>query len=384
MNLFSKRNALSENQVFWLLQLTGWFSLALLTYLSLTIVYNQGEWQYVLHPFVQSLIGIFVSWPMRGIFRSVWDSNIPVRLLAVVLSVLFFSLIWNYLRLISFIWMTGEQMDFYRELSVWYFSGALVFACWAAFYHGFRYFRLQQAEHESLMQAEREKQAEQLRRENAERLTREAQLKMLQYQLNPHFLFNTLNAITSLVNTGRNTAATEMVDALSAFLRDALKGDPLHRVTLREEIASLKNYLGIEQTRFGERLHVDVDSAGADMEFRVPGLILQPLAENVIKHAVRPASGTVSLQVIARMAGERLEIELNDDGPGIPGLEEGGLPEGGLGLQNVLERLTNMYGTDHAFRLESRESGGLRVSLDLPPHREPAEQAANPDGGANE
>lgn len=372
MQFLSNGYQLSKNQRFWILQVTGWFGLALLTYISLTLVYNQNQFPYVLHPFVQSLIGIFVSWPMRGIFRYVWDSNLLIRLLVVTASVLFFALAWNYLRLIIFIQMTGEEMDFYRELSVWYFSGALVFACWAAFYHGFRYYRLQQVEHESLLRAEREKQAEQLKRENAERLAREAQLKMLQYQLNPHFLFNTMNAITSLVNAKRNEEASGMINSLSSFLRDALQGDPLRRVPLRQEIESLNNYLDIEKARFGTRLDVQIRTDGADPDFPIPGLILQPLAENVIKHAVRPASETVTLSVLARSDDDFLDIEVNDDGPGIPGLEMGGLPEKGIGLQNVRDRLHNMYGDGYEFRLSAREGSGLQVLIRVPALREQA------------
>ena len=370
MQFFTHRYQLSNNQMFWILQITGWLGLALLTYFSLTFTFNQTALPYVLHPFVQSLIGIVVSWPLRGIFKFSWDKNLAVRVLIVVVSILVFSMAWNFFRLTTFIWMTGEQPDFLQELIVWYYLGLMVFIGWAALYHGFRYYRLLQTEHENLLQAEREKQTEQLRRENAERLAKEAQLKMLRYQLNPHFLFNTMNAITSLVNAGRNTEASKMVDSLSSFLRDALKRDPLRRVTLGEELQSLENYLGIEQTRFGERLFVDFQIADADQEFRVPSLILQPLAENVIKHAVRPSSDPVTITVAARMSGERLEIEVVDDGPGIPGLDKVSLPEGGIGLQNVSDRLRNVYGDDHDFRLEARQGGGLRVKISIPPDRE--------------
>ena len=379
MQFLSNKYQLSENQLFWTLQLTGWLALALLTYISLTSVYNQGQWlPYVLHPFVQSLIGIVVSWPMRRIFRAVWNASLTARLLVVTVSVLFFSLIWNFLRLVTFIWMTGEEMDFLRELSVWYFTGVLVFVGWAALYHGFRYYRLLQEEHESFLRIEREKQAERLKRENAERLAQESQLKMLRYQMNPHFLFNTMNAITSLVNSGRNREAAKMIDALSVFLRETLQGDPLRRVSLREEIQSMENYLGIEQVRFGDRLAIDIDVEGADPDFRVPGLILQPLAENVVKHAVRPSSRKVTLSVVARQAGERLDIEVSDDGPGIPEMEDGRSSGGGLGLQNVRDRLENIYGAEHGFGIEPREGGGLRVLISIPPERDaaPGEPAA--------
>ena len=383
MNLLNEGNQSSGNQLFWALQFSGWFGFALLTYFSITLMLDQHG-PYVAHPFVQSAIGIVVSWPMRGIYRRTWDWSNLARMFVVVVTVLIFSLIWTILRLDVFIRMTGEELEYLEQLGVWYFTGVLVFLGWAALYHGFRYYRMLQVEHETLLQTEREKQAESLKRENAERLAKEAQLKMLQYQLNPHFLFNTMNAITSLVNTGRNAEAGKMVDSLSAFLRAALKGDPLRRVKLSEEIASLQNYLGIEQTRFGDRLSVQFRTDDADPDFKVPRLILQPLAENVIKHAVRPASGKVTLSVAAHMADGRLEIEVRDDGPGIRGMEEGQLPEGGLGLQNVRDRLQNIYGDDHEFRLSENDGGGLRVMITIPPEREPvanpSRQAGDGDG----
>lgn len=361
---------LTENQMFWSLQFIGWFALAILTYTSITLSFNQTELPYVLHPFLQSAIGILVSWPMRWIFRRSWQWTILPRTAVVILSVLFFSLIYTYLRLALFVRMTGEDLDFAQQLSVWYFSGVLIFLGWTALYHGFRYYRLLQDEHESLLRIERERQAESLRRENAERLAQEAQLKMLRYQLNPHFLFNTMNAITSLIRSGRNAEAGKMVSSLSDFLRDALQGDPLRRVPLREEIQALENYLGIEKFRFGDRLEIDIRAEGVDQEFRVPGLLLQPLAENVIKHAVRPTFDKVLLSVRMRKDDGRLEIEVSDNGPGISGLEAGNAPEVGIGLKNVRERLVNMYGDEASLHLEPSAEGGLKVLIGLPEERE--------------
>ena len=262
------------------------------------------------------------------------------------------------------------EIGFGQQFGVWYFSGVLIFLGWGALYHGFRYYRLLQDEHELLLQIERERQAESLKRENAERLAQESQLKMLRYQLNPHFLFNTMNAITSLINSGRNAEARGMVDSLSEFLREALQGDPLRRVTLREEIQALENYLGIEKFRFGDRLDIKIRLVDADQDFPVPGLLLQPLAENVIKHAVRPTSKKVTLSVLVRPFENGLEIEVSDTGPGISGLESGQLPGEGMGLRNVRERLKNMYGDAASFQLKPAADGGLRVIMQIPEERE--------------
>lgn len=192
---------------------------------------------------------------------------------------------------------------------------------------------------------------------------------MLRYQLNPHFLFNTMNAIISLINSGRNAAAIKMVNSLSDFLRSTLQDDPLRRVTLREEFLSLENYLSIEKTRFGHRLVIDMKMEGAAPEFLVPSLLLQPLAENVVKHAVRPAVKPVTLTVSARQEGDNLEITISDTGSGIAKMDAGAEPGEGIGLRNVRDRLTNIYGEAHQLRLESRAEGGLRVVIRIPAQR---------------
>lgn len=369
MNLGTERYTLSSNQLFWAFQFAGWLGFALLTYFSITLMLDQHG-AYVAHPFVQSAIGIVVSWPMRSVYRYTWEWGILARMLVIVVTVLVFSLIWTILRLDVFIRMTGEELEYLEELSVWFFTGVLVFLGWSGLYHGFRYYRLLQDEHETLLRTEREKQAESLKREYAERLAQESQLKMLRYQLNPHFLFNTMNAITSLINSGRNAEARGMVDSLSEFLREALQGDPLRRVTLREEIQALENYLGIEKFRFGDRLDIKIRLVDADQDFPVPGLLLQPLAENVIKHAVRPTSKKVTLSVLVRPFENGLEIEVSDTGPGISGLESGQLPGEGMGLRNVRERLKNMYGDAASFQLKPAADGGLRVIMQIPEERE--------------
>lgn len=360
----------TDSRMFWVLQATAWVTLGLAWYLFYTYTFGQNELPYVIHPLLQSVLGVFISWPMRYVFRWTWDMGPAIKWPAVILTVLIFALIWTFARLVTFIWLTGESKNFLPEFGLWYFPGLLVFACWAALYHGFKYYRFLQEEHASLLQMEREKQAEILRRQNAEHLAQEAQYKMLRYQLNPHFLFNTMNAIASLINAGRNPEAAQMIDSLSRFLRESLDGDPLRRVTLREELASVKNYLDIEKTRFGKRLKVEIKAAEQDLDFKVPGMLIQPLAENVIKHAVRPAVERVTLTISAHATEDYLQIEVIDTGPGISELSEGEVPRSGIGLKNVRDRLQNMYGSHFRFQLVSEPGKGLNVMIRLPGERE--------------
>lgn len=183
----------------------------------------------------------------------------------------------------------------------------------------------------------------------ARALAYDAQLKALHYQINPHFLFNTLNAISALVLESRGQQAERMLMRLSAFLRYSLDRDPTDKATLAEEFDAQRQYLGIEQTRFGDRLRIDIDVDPAAAGARVPSLILQPILENAIKHAVTPQQQGGHIRVTARRDGDRLRIRVEDDGPGI---DPGPPSRRGLGLANTRERLALLYG----------ECGGLIVT----------------------
>lgn len=203
-------------------------------------------------------------------------------------------------------------------------------------------------------------------------MAHQAQLKMLRYQLNPHFLFNTLNAISTLVLDRDNATANRMVQGLSAFLRHSLDADPMQRVTLKQELDAIALYLDIEKTRFAERLRVEVDVEPACWPALLPSLLLQPLVENAIKYAVakRVEGGTIRLR--AARAGERLVLAVIDDGPGWPALDHGGVPPDSaprgnrVGLANTRDRLRVLYGDKQSFELRNRSEGGFAVTLTLP------------------
>lgn len=173
----------------------------------------------------------------------------------------------------------------------------------------------------------------------------QAQLGMLRLQISPHFVFNTLNAIGSLVETGRPREAGEVIDRLSAFLRSSLGAEQEPFVTLDQELATLQDYLEIEAVRFGERLRV-VYEIHADLgQAMVPSFILQPLVENAIKHAVAPAVRGVTVTLSARRESDRLLLTISDDGADKV-TQPATKPRGaGVGLANVRERLAILYGS---------------------------------------
>ena len=208
-----------------------------------------------------------------------------------------------------------------------------------------------------------------LRLAEAETATHAAQIRALRYQVNPHFLFNTLNSLSSLVMSGRSDKAEEMLMALSTFFRTSLSIDPSADVSLAEEIALQRLYLDIEKVRFPDRLEVDIDIPEQLEQARVPALILQPLIENAIKYGVSQTTATVKLSIRARhLDGGRMQLDVVNRAMGGPTKKAKPAPAHtgtGLGLMNVCQRLEAHFGKRADCRFGPIE-GGYEVSLAMP------------------
>jgi LytS/YehU family sensor histidine kinase len=202
-----------------------------------------------------------------------------------------------------------------------------------------------------------------------------AQLAMLRYQLNPHFLFNTLNSISTLVLLKQTDRANAMLSRLSSFLRYTLINEPLGQVTLAQEVETLKLYLEIEKMRFEDRLRprFDVDPAVAGA--RLPSLLLQPLVENAIKYAVTPKEEGADISVEARLAGDRVQITVSDTGPGLNEAQARPTYSTGVGLANIRDRLAQAYGADHRFDIQANREGGFGVMIEIPFQTEQPKEA---------
>ena len=214
----------------------------------------------------------------------------------------------------------------------------------------------------ALAKAEEARAAE--RREGEYRRAAEAaELRSLRYQVNPHFLFNTLNSLSALVMTGRQEAAEEMIQTLSTFYRHTLSGDPTSDMALTDEIELQKLYLAIEAVRFPDRLttRIDVDPQVADA--LVPGMILQPLVENSVKYAVAATQDQVTITISAYRDGAELVIIVSDDGPGA---SRPGTPGCGIGLSNVGHRLRARFGEAGKLEYGKRAKGGFRTVVRMP------------------
>jgi LytS/YehU family sensor histidine kinase len=224
-----------------------------------------------------------------------------------------------------------------------YFDGAMsafwVMLVWSGLYFGIKYYMLLQEEKQHSLKVAA--------------MAHEAQLKMLRYQLNPHFLFNTLNAISTLILDKDTRLANTMVTRLSRFLRYTLDSDPMEQVTVSEEFDALKLYLDIEKVRFDERLRLHFDIEPEAETALLPSLLLQPLVENAIKYAVSQSVNGGSIGISARVFGGDLLLVVADDGPGLD-LRHGRMPKGGgVGVSNCRERLKEIYEGEQSFRLST-------------------------------
>jgi sensor histidine kinase YesM len=189
----------------------------------------------------------------------------------------------------------------------------------------------------------------------------QAKLRALQSQLNPHFLFNTLHTISALMHIDVEKA-DRMVAKLSDLLRYALDSTDEHEVALRDEIAFLKRYLEIEQTRFGDRLTVTMDIPADTWDARVPNLILQPIVENAIRHGIEPHSKPGKIHLSARRENSQLILEVRDNGMGLNPNKK----REGIGTSNTRLRLQQLYGAKQTFTLENATEGGLLATIKLP------------------
>jgi len=193
-----------------------------------------------------------------------------------------------------------------------------------------------------------------------------AELRALRYQVNPHFLFNTLNSLSSLVMTGKRAAAEQMIINLSNFFRTSLSGDPTDDVQLDEEIRLQRLYLDIEAVRFPDRLTVDIQIPETLLAACVPGLILQPLVENAVKYGVARTTRAVTIRIRAYEGADRLTLTIEDNGDAQPDTPQIDAQGTGVGLRNVRDRLTARFGDAADCNWGAMPGGGFGVTLNMP------------------
>ena len=357
-----------KNRMFWSMQALGWTGFCLMHFMTLYNAAAGARQDFALFSASSTLTGFAVtSFVLRPVFqfartRKPW-TLLSLSLGAAVTAAIAITFIKAYLYVvISRTDVLEVRQEAFQSDHLFVLLGPDIQAnlflllSWSGFYFGANYYLTLRAQTEAALQAAR--------------LADQAQLTMLRYQLNPHFLFNTLNAISTLVMDKDSSTANKMLTRLSSFLRYSLANDPLQRAPLKDELRALRLYLEIEQVRFGDRLTVIEDIQPEAEDALVPSLLLQPAIENAIKYAVAPSEdgGTITLR--ARCLGDTLELAVCDDGPGLPTDPETAIVQGtGVGLVNMRERLKHRYGEDQSFTVCNREEGGLCVALTLPCER---------------
>jgi two-component system, LytTR family, sensor kinase len=350
-----KRN---RDLMFWSLHAIGWSAYGISHYLG-TLLYDKAPINYHKVIIAASIAGFALSAPLRYALRALWSRPIPVMVVGALGAAYVTALAWRVAVNMAFSIFMPEEV--WMRTLMDYFSGTVqamyLMVCWVGFYYGFRYYESMHLQRQAALQAAA--------------LAQEAQLKMLRYQLNPHFLFNTLNAISTLILDNRNNTANSAVTGLSEFLRHTLDQDPMKKVTIAQELDALNLYLDIEKMRFGERLVVEFGIDEAARTVLVPSLVLQPLIENAIKYAVSPREEGGKIRILGHVTQAVLQLEVSDDGPGM--VDPTRLADGrGVGIRNTRERLHVLYG-EHGTVVVSNTHPGLRVALVLP-----AEQAGAP------
>ena len=348
----------NRNALFWTLQTGGWLCYFASQYLG-SWVYEKFEEMpnYGLVVGLAAVIGFLFSLALRMIYRRLWQKPPIVTITGALLCCYVFALLWRVFINRSYDIFVEPTRTYSSPFEI--FGGAIystyIFLCWSALYFGVKYYELLQQQRDATLRAVT--------------LAQEAQLKMLRYQLNPHFLFNTLNAISTLILDNENRTANQSVMRLSEFLRYTLDQDPMKKVTLRQEIEAMNLYLTTEKLRFGDRLQLEFAVEERALEALVPSLLLQPLIENAVKYAVSPSERGGIIRVEARARGAMLELAVSDDGPGLisnaPAGVSHGASRGGVGLRNTRERLSVLYEDRQRFATMDNKPG-LRIELGLP------------------
>ncbi|HZF42802.1 MAG TPA: sensor histidine kinase [Sphingomonadaceae bacterium] len=339
-----------KNRAFWVLQSVGWTGFFMLRTLN-GIATAQGA-TFIIHTLLLTATGYSLTLLMATAYRRLIRQKAlitwPATVVIVLLAAAMFSAIetWSHATFVK----PGAM-----PVGLEFFSAILldfaILAAWSALYYSINYYLLLEEQADRMVLLEHQASA--------------AQLAMLRYQLNPHFLFNTLNSISTLVLLKQTERANAMLSRLASFLRYTLVNEQAAQVTLSQEVETLKLYLEIEKMRFEERMRPSFNVDPAAMHARVPSLLLQPLVENAIKYAVTPQEGGADIAVDARRVGNRVRITVSDTGPGTRGPQVGGSPSTGVGLANIRDRLSQAYGADHHIEANDTE-GGFAVTIEIP------------------
>ncbi|WP_158967336.1 sensor histidine kinase [Paraglaciecola sp. L3A3] len=341
---------------FWSLQFSGWIGYALVVFIAIIRpqldhpAFNlSGQ---MLNLAIEVISGFALSYLQWLFIRKIVHLPLKKTLFLSFCSAGVLGIVFNVIKLASYKTVVYNQA-WYEQWSMLEFGGWFLFSLstmfiWTAIFFIMLYNLKLQKEHEMLLLAQT--------------FAKDAQLQMLRYQLNPHFLFNTMNAISTLIYKKDNDVAAEMLDKLCAFFRYSLDENSLQKSTLKKELNLLDLYLSIEKVRFGERLSVTIDVAPDTLLAEVPTLFLQPIVENAIKYGVETRKEKGHILVSARLEKQNVIILVEDNGQGESVKSNHGF---GIGLKNTRERLTTLFSQECELNIEN-STEGTQVYISFP------------------
>ncbi len=360
-----------KNRAFWRLQAIGWGGSAVLR--AMTNIANGKSDQIVL-TLIATVTGFSISLILSVIYGQLISRRPLVTWVATAMALAIAVAASATINGWTLSLQGGTEGPFATTVVGIFYVDMTLLGAWSALYYAINYY------------LQVEEQADRLERLEAQATS--AQLAMLRYQLNPHFLFNTLNSISTLVLLKQTEPANAMLTRLSSFLRHTLVTQPGGKVSVAQEVETLKLYLDIERMRFEDRLRtvfrVEPAAAGA----AIPSLLLQPLVENAIKYAVSPQEEGARISLTAQVIGNRLRVTVADTGPGLQGrplvpqrysqTSANGMVSTGVGLANIRDRLTQAYGDEHRFEIVTPPEGGFTVIVETPyeMHEDPSAAGA--------
>lgn len=335
--------------LFWLCQCSGWAVYALLTEVMIKIPSDEPWRIHLPHLILDTLFGFAITLALRSLYSKVYRLQRHVVLIHLLLLILA-SLTWTQFKWTSLQWLYNDPwkaMSWF-DFGTWTTASLTMLATWTAGYYGIKSYL------DNVEQRERA--------ERATHLAKEAQLKMLRYQLNPHFMFNSINAISTLILKHENNHAVVMLEKLCDFLRYSLYTDPLTKIPVSEEVTMLRTYVDIEKARFRSKLDVHIDTEPQIESMRIPSMLIQPLVENVLKHGMLP-NQTISVSVEFAAINGGLAITVTDSGKGFSNHETCKL---GIGLTNCRDRLRLIYQGRANLETANNPGGGACVRIFIP------------------
>lgn len=349
---------------FWTFHVAGWMAIGLSMWLGV-LSHESQPFAALAGKMWFAASGALLSLVLRPFYRWLYRRDLSIAVLILIAAICSYvmTVAWSALYKPGAYFLRASLTESTFDWPSWgaVISGTLFYTfimlAWSTLYFGIKYYQ--------------EVEAERARALKAESHAHRAELQALRYQLHPHFLFNTMNAVSTLIAEERNREAERMVARLSDFLRLTLEQETAPEVPLAQEIDFTQRYLDIEQIRFGDRLQVTIDAAPNTLSALVPALVLQPLVENAVRHGIAPLERGGHLRVEARAIGDRLLLRVDDNGRGIAdGVSTRDLCQSGIGLSNTDARLRALYEDDMRFDMERSDGGGCTVILELPLHRD--------------